>query len=354
MKRFHISLLSLASLTMFLSSCSRSSVNPTQDGNWIYVGDFGGKAARARAVSFVIGDFAYVGTGVDNQNTRYSDLYRFDPSGTFWYQVATAPMTPRSSAVAFAVNGKGYVGSGYDGYNALSDFWQYDPTANSWVQKASMGDNNNGLQPRYDAVAFGIDKYGFGYVGTGNDGVNYLNDFWQYDPGTDSWTQKPTYPGFKRTQAVAFVYADKGYLVTGLGTGGAPVNDFFSFDPSKPDTAAWYQLRHISNFSPDSYDDGYTNITRFNAVGFVMTGTISDGGGDRAYITTGSAGSITWAYNFADSLWNQKTSYERASRSGAVGFTVQNRGFVGLGTTGSATLANIDEWKPDEPYNQQD
>ena len=353
MKRFHISLSCLALLTVLLSSCSKSSVNPTQDGNWIYVGDFGGKAARTEAVSFVIGNYAYVATGVDNQNTRYNDLYRFDPSGTFWYQVASCTgCTPRSSAVAFSVNDKGFVGAGYDGYNALSDFWQYDPAGNSWSQIASIGDANNGLQPRYDAVAFGIN--GLGYVGTGNDGVNYLNDFWQYDPSTDKWTQKPSYPGFKRTQSVAFTYNNKGYLVTGLGTGGSTVNDFFSFDPTKPDTSAWKALRHISNYSPDSYDDGYTNIIRYNAVGFVLTGTKGDGGGDRAYITTGSAGSATWAYNFATDLWNQKTPYERAARQGAVGFTVQNRGFVGLGTSGSATLANIDEWKPDETYNQQD
>jgi hypothetical protein len=144
-------------------------------------------------------------------------------------------------------------------------------------------------------------------------------------------------------------------LVSGLGTGGVAVNDFFSYDPSLPDTSAWYQLRHISNYSPDSYDDGYTTIVRYNAVGFVMLNTLSDGGGDRAYLTTGAVGgSITWAYNFADSLWNQKTSYERAARQGAVGFTVQNKGFVGLGASGSSFFANIDEWYPDEPYNQQD
>ncbi|HLK27594.1 MAG TPA: kelch repeat-containing protein [Puia sp.] len=355
MKRFHIFLSAITVLIVTLSSCSKSSVNPTQDGNWVYVGDFGG-TSRTEAISFVIGDKAYIGTGIDQLTTRYSDLWSFDPTSNSWYQVATAPadFTPRNSAVAFAVAGMGYVGSGTDGYNYFSDFWQYDPTGNSWKKVASLGDANNGLTPRYNAVAFGLDKYGYGYVGTGNDGRgNQLNDFWQYDPTADKWTELPTYPGFKREQAVAFTHSDKGYLVTGLGTGGAPVNDFVVLDPSNT-TNPWSTLRHISNYSPDSYDDGYTSIIRYNAVGFVMTGTTSDGGGDRAYITTGSAGSTTWAYNFATDLWNQKTSYERASRTGAVGFTVQNRGFVGLGGSGSTPFANIDEWKPDETYNQQD
>jgi len=200
-------------------------------------------------------------------------------------------------------------------------------------------------------------------MGTGNDGVNVYNDFWRFTPPVNSidtgfWTQINNLPGYKRTQAVAFAYKNRGFVVTGVGTGGTNVNDFFSFDPTQPDSLQWYELRHITNYSPLSYDDGYTSIVRSQAVGFVMLNTISDGGGDRAYITTGSAGSITWAYNFADSLWNQKTSYERAARSGAVGFSVQNKGFVGLGSSGGSGtgsfFANIDEWYPDEPYNAQD
>ena len=363
MKRFHIPLQSLALLIVVLSSCTKSTVNPTQDGNWVYVGDFGG-TARSNATSFVIGNYAYVGTGVDAQHNRYNDLWRFDPSGTTtWNQEANSPMAPRSSAVGFEVGGKGYIGTGYDGYFGLSDFWQYDPVANSWRQVASLGDVNNGRKVRYDAVAFGLDAAGFGYVGTGNDGVNFYNDFWRFTPpvansDSGSWKLISNLPGFKRTQAVAFTYNNKGFVVTGVGTGGTNVNDFFSFDPTQPDNSQWYQLRHISNYSTATYDDGYTSIVRSQAVGFVMTGTTSDGGGDRAYITTGTAGSVTWAYNFSDSLWNQKTSYERSSRNGAVGFSVQNKGFVGLGSSGGSGTgqfyANMDEWFPDAPYNQQD
>ena len=322
-----------------------------QYGNWVSVTPFQG-SARTEAVAFVISNYAYVGTGIDNLNNRYNDLYKFDPSNLSWSQVAScAGMKPRNSAVAFNTNGKGYVGTGFDGKNALSDFWQYDPVANSWAQKASLGDSN-GLKPRYNAVAFGIGNNG--YVSTGNDSINFLKDVWQYDAIADKWTKKIDFPGSARDQAVSFVYNNKGYIVTGLGTNGTTLNDFYSFDPSKPDASAWSQLRYISNFSPNSYDDGYISIVRYNAVGFVMTQTVSDGGGDRAYITTGSAGSTTWAYNFATDLWNQKTSYEREARSGAVGFSVLNRGFVGLGTSGSSAFSNFDEWKPDQVYNHDD
>ena len=75
----------------------------------------------------------------------------------------------------FSAAGKGYVGTGYDGEQRINDFWQYDPGTNTWAQKADFGGS-----ARYGAVAFSIND--IGYVGTGYDG-NYLKDFWAYDPG---------------------------------------------------------------------------------------------------------------------------------------------------------------------------
>src|SRR6516164_3169840 len=101
MNRFHISLLSLAFLASVLYSCSKSNVPYTQNGNWVYRGDFNG-SARSEAVSFVIGNNAFVGTGIDNNFTRYNDFWQLTVNGNnaSWYQVASASaMTPRNSAV---------------------------------------------------------------------------------------------------------------------------------------------------------------------------------------------------------------------------------------------------------------
>ena len=93
--------------------------------------------ARSEAVSFVIGNFAYVGTGWDGLNTRYNDFWKYDPVNNIWSQVTSMPdSTDRSSAVAFATAGKGYVGTGYNGFNYLSDFYEYDPATGNWTRKA--------------------------------------------------------------------------------------------------------------------------------------------------------------------------------------------------------------------------
>jgi N-acetylneuraminic acid mutarotase len=362
MNRIQLSLLSLALVGSMLYSCSKSTPW-NQSGNWVYSGDFTG-IARSEASVFVIGDYAYVGTGIDKASNRYNDLWRLQVIGNnfTWFQMATAvDMAPRNSAVAFSVNGQGYVGTGTaNGTVALSDFWKYDPLANQWVQVASIGDSLTiGLAPRVDGVAFGISSagtHGIGYVGTGNNFTQLLKDFWAYDPSTNTWNQEVSYNGLTRTEAVGFVYNNCGYLVTGLGANGTPTNDFWKFDPSQPDSTKWTELRHIQKYSTETYDNAYTTIARYNAVGFVILGVHSDGGGDKAYVSTGINGSLyqwTWEYDFATDLWTEKTPYERPPRQGAVGFSVQNRGFVAQGV-GGAIYENLEEFFPDELYNPQD
>ncbi len=358
MKRTNLLFASLSTFSVIILlsySCSKSSIPYTQDGNWVTSAYFGGNN-RSEAVTFTIGNLAYVASGYDGI-TRYNDLWSFDPTGNAntgsWTELASMPQTNstgggtiRSSGIGFSIDSLGYVGTGYDGYNPMKDFWQYSPATNSWTQKADFIGG-----ARYDAVAFGIGS--FGYVTTGYDGLTDHNDNWQYDPASDTWTEKESMPGQKRAQAVAFVYKSKGYVVTGVDNGQA-TGDFWVFDPSKSGGGSWTQLNRIFNFSSLTFDDGYTNIERWNAAAFVILGTTS---GDKAYITTGENGALytfTWEYDFGTDLWKEKTPYEGVARTGAVGLTVQNRGFVGLGRTSSQPLYDLREFHPNEVFNPND
>ena len=357
MKRINIALLSSFLFLITLVSCTKNNSVPyTQDGNWVTRAYFGG-ANRSESASFTVGNFAYISGGYDGTK-RYSDLWQFDPgenssSTGSWKQLANMPATnagggatARSSGVGFSIDSLGYVGTGYDGFNAMNDFWQYSPASNTWTQKADFAGG-----ARYDAVAFGIGH--FGYITTGYDGLSAHNDNWQYDPLTDTWTQKESMAGQKRSQAVAFVYQDKAYVVTGVNNSQA-TNDLWVFDPSQAGDS-WKELRQITNFNTtDTYDDLYTTIARWNAAAFVITGTT---GGDKAYISTGENGSLyqfTWEYDFKTDLWKEKSLYEGAARTGAVGFTVQNRGFIGLGRSSGQALDDLREFHPNEVSNLND
>src|SRR5215467_56083 len=153
MKRSNI-LLSFLLVFLFFS-CKKSTVPYIQDGNWVTRSQLNGPA-RSEAVGFTIGDFAYLGTGWDGLNKRYSDFWRYDPGADAWTQIASLPdSAARSSASAAAADGKGYVGTGYDGFNYLRDFWEYDPTGAAWTKKADFPGS-----ARYEAVGFGIDGFG--------------------------------------------------------------------------------------------------------------------------------------------------------------------------------------------------
>ena len=118
------------------------------------------------------------------------------------------------------------------------------------------------------------------------------------------------------------------------------------FDPSRADSSAWQPLRSIANVSAENYDDSYLNIARGNATALTSLGGSASG---KAYITTGDLITLygyTWEYDFATDLWKQKTSFEGAARTGAIGFTVQNRGFVGLGRDATYDLRTSGNFTP--------
>lgn len=291
-----------------LFSCREHPIPYTQDGDWAAEAQLNG-AARSEAVSFVIDSMAYIGTGWDGLVTRYNDFWKYDPVLNVWVQVSSMPPgTQRNSAVAFSTaDGKAYVGTGYDGLHYLNDFYRFDPVTNGWISIAPYPGS-----PRYEAIAFGIGY--FGYVGTGFDGANAQKDFYQYDPTADSWTDLG-FSGNKRYAAVAFVYDSKGYVVTGVNSG-VMQTDFWVLDPAATGRK-WTELRHITNYSSDSYDDTYTTIVRMNGSAFVE--------GAKAYISTGENGvynSNTWEYDFASDAWKEKTPFEGPGTTGAVGFSL--------------------------------
>ncbi len=349
MKRIYFHLLTLLGLST-LFSCHKNSIPYTQSGNWVTESQLNGPA-RSEAVSFVMNNFAYVGTGWDGLNTRFSDFWKYDPNQNVWSQVTSMPdSTARSSAIAFAANGKAYVGTGYDGFNYKNDFYEFDPTLNVWTRKADFPGS-----PRYEAVAFSLAN-NHGYAGTGFDGSNALKDFYEYDPSVDSWTDIG-FSGNKRYGAVSFVYNNVAYVVTGVNSG-TMQTDFWEYST---DSAKWTELRHINNYSSDAYDDGYTTIARWNAAAFIANG--------KAYISTGENGSpytYTWEYTFPNGassgdLWAEKTPFEGPPTTGAVGFTLtsttQGGGYIATGRTSSGQASASDylrQFFPLETQNPND
>jgi len=322
-----------------LTACNPSAPNYFATGDYIKQSELDG-VARAEAVTFTIGDTAYMGTGYQG-TYRLTDFWAYHASSNTWSQKANFPGVARNSAVAFTIGKQGYVGTGYDGLNMLKDFWRFNQATNTWDPVAPFAGT-----ARYDAVAFGIGNYG--YVTTGFDG-NYQKDFWQYDPSAGTmgaWVQKTSMAGEKRTAAIAFVRGTKGYVVTGTNNG-QPCGDFWCYDSALDQ---WQPLKNIYNSNTSQqYDDSYTNIERDNGVGFVI--------GDSAYITTGESTlngpleNSTWLYSFAKDQWTPRSPFEGIPRQGAVGFSLNGHGYITTGKSGTTFFDDLIQFDPNKPYN---
>ncbi|MEI9934218.1 MAG: kelch repeat-containing protein [Ferruginibacter sp.] len=367
----------LALLSMlFFSSCQTVSTSTTNVGDWALSSEYSG-APRTQAASFIIKtggkDVIYIGGGYDGYtNTRLNDWYKFDETNGTWYQVADFPGTPRNLAVGFSVNGKGYVVGGNGGPSDpyLSDVWEYDPALGSIgadgnpVGQWTLKPHPFGGGARYSAVAFAIGDSG--YVATGIDSnSNWRKDLWVYAPASDTWTQGTDLGGGsnstsgtnnigndKRQDAVSFVYTNPttnvqtAYVVTGINNG-SYVDDLLSYDAA---TGLWTAHRKIDDTNDSSYDAAYgNNIQRSSASIFLIN--------DTAYLTCGSYNGVigtTWCYDIGNDLWFQKTSFEGAPRQGAIGFSINNHGYITTGSSGNNYYDDLWQFYPDAGQTNND
>ncbi|WP_172665897.1 IPT/TIG domain-containing protein [Flammeovirga sp. OC4] len=134
------------------------------------------------------------------------------------------PGEARWGGVAFAVNGKGYFGLGATSKKSgfKKDIWEYDTKNDTWTKKTDFP-----AVGRVRASEFTIgDK---AYLGLGthdfymfndkpNDRDKNFNDFYAYDPASNTWEEITNYPGHPAYSVSA--YSDEtrklGYLAYGL------------------------------------------------------------------------------------------------------------------------------------------
>ena len=231
----------------------------------------------------------------------------------------------RLGGAGFELSGYGYIGTGYNG-TAKNDFWKYDPTADTWTQKANFGGT-----ARYNATGFSVNGYGF--IGLGFASPNDVQDFWKYDPTANTWTQVANFGGGTRELAAAFVIGSYAYVGTGV-SGSTVKNDLYQYDPV-----------------------GNTWTAKANYGGTACCGAVGFAVGGKGYIALGrNSNSSTYyktiyEYSTSGNSWTAKTNFTGASRAGSVAFTLSTFGYVGLGeSANNATLYN-DFYKFDPTAN---
>ena len=185
--------------------------DPTTN-TWTRKADFGG-VSRFTAVGFSIGTKGYIGTGTShsccplNVSKMSGNTIPLPIPG---HRKQTSVVVFVAYATGFSIGSKGYIGTGQDNNSIVhKDFWEFDPITNTWSQKADFGG-----AARNAATGFSIGSKG--YIGTGGDdnGTSF-KDFWEYDPIANTWTRKADFGGSARAWARGFAIGSKGYVGTG-------------------------------------------------------------------------------------------------------------------------------------------
>ena len=282
---------------------------------WVRKADMVG--GRYGAVGFSIGNKGYLGTGY-NGSSYLNDFWEFDPAANVWTQKANFGGVARYYASGIAISGKGYIGLGLEAFsNSLSDFWEYNPTTNAWTAKANFGG-----AARAAAVSFSIGNKG--YVGTGLSSTGNTNDFWEYDPMLNAWIPRANFPGAPRSQAIGFAIGNLGYLGTGLVN--STVNDFWEYNPA---TNSWLQKANAP-------------VATYQGVGFSIDA--------KGYLAMGYDDKL-WEYNPSTNAWVGRKSYPGQARYGAFGFSIENKGYISTGRPNYGSEYLTETWQYTPPVS---
>jgi len=274
---------------------------------------------RHVAISFTIGNKAYVGLGEKIDGSMPVDFWEYNPCTNRWTKKANFPGGGRYAATGFTINGKGYVCLCLksDEINAY-DLWEYNPTNDTWTIKADFPGT-----PRYGASCFVIGDSAF--IGTGSYGMSddYLYDIWMYVPQTDTWKRKSDFPGLNRLHATAFSIGHFGFMGTGLSDDITPTRDFWKYSPVYDH---WYRC---SDF-PDIGRLGCTSFV-INNSGFVGLGFDQDVDYNNFYIYSPEA----------DYWEGVNVDTNIIARRGSLGFSIGRVGYFCTGESKDGLLPDL-------------
>ncbi|TMU54895.1 IPT/TIG domain-containing protein [Flagellimonas algicola] len=351
-KKINFSILCCLSLLLILISCGSDSDNPGVDDGPGLIPEPPPKITSIEPTSAARGEQVTI-TGTDFSNVASENLVEFNGvaatvgSATAIQIVTTVPEEATTGPLTITYNDQ--TGTSANDFEVLADAWR---------KKADFEGGS-----RFRAIAFAIDN--MGYVGTGEDSEdNRLKDFWEFDPILNAWNKKQDFEGSARKAALGFAVGEKGFLGTGSDSEGN-VKDFWEFDlgdNSWVQKADAFKIAGAQGFvignsiyllstgskaffeydvSSDNWIEraNFAGDSRSSAIGFSIDG--------RGYIGTGSGNGIKqdfWEYDPTSDEWIQKADFGGDARRGAISFVLSGKGYVGLGDNNAKVLRDLWEY----------
>lgn len=270
-------------------------------------------SVRHHPITFSLNGIGYVVAGTKPTVGVLKDFYSYDPVTDGWTTLPDFPGLARGYSYGVTTATKAYLGFGYyenevtlEGV-ALNDLWEYDPITESWTELASCP-----CVERYHPAMVQVnDKI---YVGLGANEFGDLDDWWEYDIATDTWTEKTGFPSTERHHPYYFGIGD--YVYVGFGHHTSTIfNDFYQYDPS---TDTWTTLA-------DFPEQGRVAGTQFSYAG---KGYILSGQGEtHTNLPTGEF----WEYDPDTDSWVELPAHPSGGRWAPGSFVIEDEIFFTCG-----------------------
>ena len=274
---------------------------------------------RHHPVTFSIDGIGYVATGAGmNQSggtVVFRDVNAYDPTTDTWSSLNLFPGAPRGFSYGVGYKGKGYMGFGLGvingQFNYMQDLWEYDPETDTWTELESCP-----CTGRYHpAFAAANDKLfvGLGSLGNGSSGLGNGNDWWEYDIENNSWRQLPDLPSYGRHHPFYFTIGDDVYA--GLGHGSIADNDG--------------NVIYDDWFKWDTNNETWTELSEFPGEGRVAGTQFSNG--SKGYVLSGQgedhrsfAEGEFYEYDPETDTWKALTSHPGKARWAPGSFVIDD------------------------------
>jgi N-acetylneuraminic acid mutarotase len=276
--------------------------------------------SRWGAFSFSIGNYGYIGGGY--MNGSLSDVWQYDPITDLWTQKADIPIAVRTAST-FVLNNLGYVTGGITSANFMSTLYEYNPATNLWTTKAPFP----GIA-RYGGIGFAIGNKG--YFGIGNTGGAlgpYLNDFYEYNPASNQWTQKATFPGTARYGGHGVATANLGYVGFGANENlNVLFNDWWEYNPV---TNVWTNKANYPGVGRSYPASFFINSKIYLGTGQTLINVLDD----------------MYSFDHVNNVWVPEQSFTGGSRWLVAAFSINNIGYFSTGALYGGSITFNDCWK---------
>ena len=143
----------------------------------------------------------------------------------------------RIRASSFVIDGVAYVVGGENNSETITDFWAYDAASDTWTEKREIAnvsdedyDDDYSTISRSYGVAFSM--YGLGYFTCGENAGSGRSTTWEYNPSEDLWTERTSFEGGTRSEAVGFSLDNRRFVLTGK-SGTTQYDDMWEFFPTQ-------------------------------------------------------------------------------------------------------------------------